>query len=139
MVDKHLRQHCKFQWFIKLDHYLKTLRCKPGALSNSQALYQADHKIKELYQKHFKKLPKVFIDLIYYIKTNPVELSVVNWAIKECIKKSLNSPLSSDKIIWMIRSKTQVPDTDDTSSTSLLNQQIREQCIKQLKAIQAIF
>jgi transposase len=139
LVDTHLRRHCKYQWFIKLDHYMKTLLTKPGALSNSEALRQADTQIRTLYNRHFEDLPKVFIEVLSYITTHGIDPSMMIRAVQECLKKTLNSALTSDKIIWMIRSYDQPPAIPTTLSPSQFNQQISDNCIQQLEDAQAIF
>lgn len=62
-------------WRIKLDHYLKTLSYKSGALKNSVALRQAPERIKELYNEWFSDNPKEFIELLKYLQDNKLSYS----------------------------------------------------------------
>ena len=122
-----------------VEHYLETLSKKPGALQNSQALYQAETQIKALYKKHFENLPAVFIEVLNFVTTNQIDPSLILPAVDQCIKKTLNSELTGDKIIWMIRSQLKSPSGATRNNPSALNQQIKNNCIKQLQDLQAIF
>jgi hypothetical protein len=49
-VSEHLRLTGLHEWSLHLDHYVNTLKKKPGALAGSTALQQADKKIKNIYE-----------------------------------------------------------------------------------------
>lgn len=59
----------KAGWSMDLDHYLKTLSIKPGALKGSMAFKQAPERLKQIYQHHFNNDTKGFIELLQYLKT----------------------------------------------------------------------
>ncbi|MCG8485525.1 MAG: IS21 family transposase [Clostridia bacterium] len=68
MVAEHKKAIGFNKWVINLDHYLRTLNKKPGALPNSVALSQADQKIQNLYNEYYKGKEKDFVDLLLWMK-----------------------------------------------------------------------
>ncbi len=140
VVDIHQRRHCKYQWFIKIEHYLKTLAVKPGALSNSEAFLQADTDLIALYKQYFSDQPKVFIDVISYATKHHLSTSIITSAVDQCLKTTLNSPLTSDKIIFMVQALMKKKnEAQALTIPSPLTEQISLNCVKQLQDIQAIF
>ena len=65
-VARHERNYAKGQWILDINHYLKTLSRKPGAVKNSTALRRADNSLRELFDKHFSKEAKSFIELLVF-------------------------------------------------------------------------
>lgn len=57
----------------RIYHYLRTLKRKPGALSQSTALLQADTRIKKIYESYYTKDPKVFLEVLEIIKGKGIE------------------------------------------------------------------
>ena len=49
-IIQHQRRHTRFQYYLHLTHYLKTLRTKPGALAGAKSLQQADGQLQDLFQ-----------------------------------------------------------------------------------------
>lgn len=68
----HERSFGKYQWIISLDHYLRTLTRKPGALHGSVALSQAPDQIREVYDRWFVNQPRDFIELLQYCQQNAI-------------------------------------------------------------------
>ena len=66
LICSHDRSFEKNKWFINLDHYLKTLNRKPGALHGSLALDQAPQAVREVYTRWFTNQPRDFIMLLQY-------------------------------------------------------------------------
>ena len=73
LIATHARKMGFNLWSIKLEHYLNTLKKKPGALASSVALSQADPRLKEIYNKYFVTKEKDFIDLIFFISEHGLE------------------------------------------------------------------
>jgi len=63
-VAKHKRLYGFNEWSVDIFHYIKTLTRKPGALKGSLALSQLQNDLKNIYDKHFKAVPKEFIKLL---------------------------------------------------------------------------
>lgn len=50
-IAEHNRNYGFNEWSIKVEHFLKTLKKKPGALASSTAMHQADPRLQQIYQK----------------------------------------------------------------------------------------
>ena len=68
----HVRRITKFEFYLKIEHYLSTLQRKPGALNGSVALRQADDVLQTIYQQHFKNRPKIFLELLLLLNLQAV-------------------------------------------------------------------
>lgn len=53
-VSSHHRSYGKHEWIVKVDHYLRTFKRKPGALAGSVA---SSNYLKQLYLDHFMNEP----------------------------------------------------------------------------------
>jgi hypothetical protein len=70
-VGSHQRDYGKHQWTISIEHYLDTLRQKPGALNGSVALTCRPY-LKQLYQQFYTDTPRDFIDLLHYCREHKI-------------------------------------------------------------------
>ena len=61
------------QWDIKLEHYLNTLKKKPGALAGSTAMHQANPRLTKIYKEYYTKREKDFIELLLFLKEKNIE------------------------------------------------------------------
>lgn len=68
-VATHERFYTGGRWSVRLEHYLKTLIRKPGALNGSVALRQVPECIQKIYNLHFKDNAKDFILLLLYARS----------------------------------------------------------------------
>ncbi len=73
LICSHDRNYGKNQWVFTLDHYLKTLERKPGALHGSVALDQAPQAVREVYTRWFTNQPRDFILLLLFCKQAQVD------------------------------------------------------------------
>jgi hypothetical protein len=73
LVCSHERDYGKSQWKFNLNHYLKTLERKPGALHGSVALDQAPVPVQEVYSRWFTNQPRDFIQLLQFCKQAQVD------------------------------------------------------------------
>ena len=89
MSFDHKRIYDNHSWSIKVEHYLKTLKKKPGAFHASTARYQMAPKLQNIYNKYYINNTKDFIDLIEIIKKNSFD-EVIN-AIEKLEKISKNT------------------------------------------------
>ena len=60
-VASHQRSYCGGDWCIKLEHYLRTLSRKPGALPHSVVWQRAPEELRRLYDIHFKEDNRTFV------------------------------------------------------------------------------
>jgi len=72
-VAEHIRNYGVHTWNIQIEHYLKTLKKKPGAIHSSTAMQQMNPKLQTIYNKYYTTHPKDFIDLIELISENGLE------------------------------------------------------------------
>ncbi len=138
LVATHQRQHTKYQWVINIDHYWNILQYKPGALRCSQAMVQANTTIKFLFMEYYKDIPRDFIELMLYCKQYKVTEKQLYQSVLDHSRKCLNSPPSSEKIIYLLSSK---PDPayehlDKPSVPNVKSDYIIQQCTEQLSQIQ---
>ena len=68
----HPRSYETGDWIITLDHYLHTLKRKPGALHGSVALRQAPWEVREIYESAFRDNARDFIELLQYCQKHQV-------------------------------------------------------------------
>lgn len=95
-VSVHQRLTGSHEWSIQLEHYLKTLKKKPGALADSAALQQANQKIKTIYKTYYTSHPKEFVELIEWMKDG-TSLERVEQSIAE-LRKINPQHVTTDKI-----------------------------------------
>ena len=95
IIAEHRRYYKQGSYHLDIYHYLRTLKRKPGALSQSTALLQADTQIKTIYEKYYTNDARTFLEV----------LEIINAAGAEPVAKALEelmriSPLdlSADKV-----------------------------------------
>ncbi len=125
-ICKHNKRTGKHQWSMDINHYLKTLTRKPGAVKGSFAFRQMDEKMKLIFDRYFKEQVKDFIRLLIYMKENKKSI----YEIKGIIEKlELMSPQSVNmqNIIALserdIAPEQEYPDNDINRS---VNNQLNE-------------
>ncbi|HYX06373.1 MAG TPA: IS21 family transposase [Bacteroidales bacterium] len=130
-ICQHSREYGMHQWVIKLEHYLRTLSRKPGALHGSAALEQALPEIKSLYSRFFINQPKGFIDILLYCQQNQVPherlIDTVYYLNELCPKD-----VSSDKVIALLGNQ---PTEQVHTLKSDKTDEIEDQAKQQLKEI----
>ena len=91
-IATHERIYTPGEWSVKLEHYLTTLQCKPGAVASSVALKQASSQVQHLFNSCFKNAPRDFVILLHYITDNHLSMNDVLVAFKEFRDKGINQP-----------------------------------------------
>ncbi|MGV8148216.1 MAG: IS21 family transposase [Alkaliphilus sp.] len=84
IVAKHSRSFRALNWSMDINHYLETIKKKPGSLKSSAAIHHSDRRIQNIYNNYYNKKPKEFIDLLEIIKEK--ELETIEAAIRELDK-----------------------------------------------------
>lgn len=129
-ICEHGRQYGSYQWKISLEHYIDTLRRKPGALKRSVALKQSDQKLRTLYEKYFKANAKDFIELVSYMKEKKKPIEEVENAVEQLL--TLGSiDINTDKI-------KMVCDRDGAVSTNNKTGEIESAAMNQLLRISSL-
>ncbi len=129
-ICSHHRQYGFYQWKISLDHYIATLRRKPGALKGSVALKQSDEKLRTLYQRHYKDNSKDFIELVGYMKDRKKNIEDVENAVDQLL--TLGSiEINTDKIKLLCdRDEPDgFPDKGGEIEAAAMNQLSRTSCL----------
>lgn len=94
-IAEHDKKYGFNEWSIKLEHFLTTLKKKPGALASSTAMQQADPRLQTIYHNHYIKREKEFIELLLVINEKSIEEVVT--AI-EILRKTSPMDISTEKI-----------------------------------------
>jgi transposase len=80
-VAEHVRLTGCHEWRLDLNHYIETLKKKPGALAGSAALQQASEKLKNIFNTYYTRREKDFVQLLQFIRDDAtlaeVERSIV--------------------------------------------------------------
>jgi hypothetical protein len=92
------------EWIITLDHYLRTLQRKPGALHGSAALKQVKWEIREIYESVFRNNARDFIELLQYCRKHQVS-HVRLWEVYRELLVICSSDVSLDKLKVMLGNK----------------------------------
>jgi len=106
-VCRHERQYTRQGWYINLDHYLYTLKRKPGALSGSQALASAPDKVKHIFSEYFADTPKDFVGLLIFLQDHDYGFDRAIEAINR-LKQISAHDISVDKIKALCMQKNEV-------------------------------
>jgi transposase len=69
VVAVHKRLYGREQYSIQIEHYLSTLRRKPGALEGSRAFLTLSEMLRTLYNKYYSKNVRDFIDILFLLKS----------------------------------------------------------------------
>ena len=75
LLARHTRLRTRHQWVIELDHFLPTLRRKPGALPGSAAWKQAEPRLRDFHERHFATRPRRFVDLLIWARDEGAKLT----------------------------------------------------------------
>lgn len=103
-VATHQRSFSKHSWSIKIEHYLNTLRKKPGALAGSLALQNADQRVQQIYQQYYRGNAKDFIELLSYMQQKQVPLPKIEQAIDQLQGLGCRQ-ITTDKIMVICQQK----------------------------------
>ncbi|MCL4386624.1 MAG: IS21 family transposase [Cyanobacteria bacterium] len=116
-VAEHKRAYGNHEWCLNINHYLKTLKLKPGALPGSTAFSQLEPRLKNIYDRYFVGSEKSFIELLEL--SGKIGLEKIEEAIAELEKINPGS-VSMDKIIVICsRKNTDLNDFKDRSNCQI--------------------
>lgn len=107
LLARHVRLRTRYQWVIDLDHFLPTLRRKPGALLGSAAWKRAEPRLKAFFADHFADRPRAFIDLLSWARKHDATLDELSATTTELHKKRPHLPVDPDAIRANLRSRGQ--------------------------------
>jgi transposase len=97
LLGTHSRSYETGQWIITLDHYLRTLERKPGALHGSAALKQAPWQVRDIYESVFRENARDFVELLQYCKTHEISHERL-WKVYLQLLRICPGDISLDKL-----------------------------------------
>jgi hypothetical protein len=130
-VATHKRNYQNHKWIIDINHFIYTLKKKPGALHSSAGMQQISPRLQQIYHKYYTNNPKDFIALLELIKEK--DLNVVIEAVEKLslIKKEI---VNTENIKSLVNktptANNTVEEKDDT---------IKEQSINQISTLNQLF
>ena len=100
LIATHLRSYSSHQWTVDINHFIHTLKKKPGALHSSAGRHQLTPELQEIYNKYYINNPRDFIELLELIKEK--NLKDILKAIKklENIRKDMVNTDNIKNIIY---------------------------------------
>lgn len=130
-VAEHKRSYLVHDWIIDINHFIHTLKKKPGALHASVGRHQLSPKLQQIYYKYYINNPKDFIVLLELIKEK--DLDVVLKAIDELakIKESIVNTDNIKNIVFKTPSENNSLTAKDAS--------IQKASIDQISVLNKIF
>lgn len=138
-VASHQRNYCGGDWCIKLEHYLRTLSRKPGALPHSVVWQGASEELKRLYEKHFKNDNRAFVLLLDYARENGFAGTDIIKACKELTGRGVRK-ISSDQVKAMLHGNVQ-GDMEEAMEPSVIPAQqenIEKEAVDMLESVTAL-
>ena len=138
-VASHQRSYCGGDWCIKLEHYLRTLSRKPGALPHSMVWQRAPEELRRLYDIHFKEDNRTFVLLLDYARKNGFSGTDIVTACKELTGRGVRK-ISPDQVKAMLHGSVQ-GETEETMEPPVLPAQqenIEREAVDMLEGITAL-
>ena len=116
-VAEHLRSYGAHSWNIKIEHFIRTIKKKPGSLHSSTAMQQMNPTLQTIYNKYYTENPKDFIELLELIGKKSME-EVLN-AIEE-LEKISPIGINTEKIKLLCnRNEKEVKNTNKERTTEI--------------------
>ncbi len=133
LIASHTRNYGKHQWILDLQHYLETLKKKPGALAGSVALQQSDVFLGKLYLNYFIESPREFIELLMYCKKNNIDNHRLQKTTSD-LKQICPTGISADKLIAILGND----EVEEVASNSAEYGEIEKKALEHLEQMASI-
>ncbi|MGF9715175.1 IS21 family transposase [Paenibacillus cisolokensis] len=135
-VAEHVRCTGSHEWRLDLNHYLDTLKKKPGAFAGSAAWQQAPKKIKTIYERYYTRRNKEFVQLLQYIRDD-ASFAEIEQAIQE-LEWIHPAHVTTDKIkVLCAKNRDLAPVVRTTHSET--GQEIAERSVEHLRMYDELF
>jgi len=123
-IAEHERSYQNHYWSVDINHFIHTLKKKPGALHASVGRHQLSPELQQVYQEHYINKPRDFIELLELIKEKDLK-SILN-AVDELkkIKKELVTTDNIKNIIFKVPRENEFLKTKDMSIQKISMEQI---------------
>ncbi|MEI6135651.1 MAG: IS21 family transposase [Desulfomonile sp.] len=102
IIATHRRLTGQKQSSIKIEHYVKTLKRKPGAIRNSKVMRQVDEPIQNLFDQSYADNPKEFFPILDLLKETSEE--ALSYAIQ--LLEERNIPLTIDTLRFFVHQQS---------------------------------
>jgi len=136
-IATHTRHHTRHGFYLVLDHFLNTLKKKPNALPGSVSFRQADQELQNIFQKYFKDTPKMFIELLIFLKDEQYSVKQLREGIERSIQHRPNHPICLDSLKILLAQKNEP--SSNSPLTDTMSKQIDSQCALLLSNVQNQF
>ncbi len=103
LLATHHRSYEKHHWVIEIEHYLRTFKQKPGALSGSVALASNIY-LQKLYNAYFINEPREFIDLLAYCQKHKITDEKLESSVGRLFKSGV-SQITAQKLTALLGNK----------------------------------
>lgn len=130
-IAEHKRSYKSHYWSVDINHFIHTLKKKPGALHASVGRHQLSPELQEIYQKYYTSDPRDFIELLELIKERDVESVLAAVGELKKIKRELVTTDNIKNIIFKLPSDNESLETKDIS--------IQNASIKQIAILNEMF
>lgn len=127
IIAEHTRYYESGSYHLNINHYLRTLKRKPGALPQSTALLQADTQIKRIYEKYYSNDARTFLQVLEIINMTGTEPVIE--ALEELMRIS-PLDLSADKVKAVCNRKENENNFITRESCSQLGKVIKSTLVK---------
>ncbi|MFZ5518051.1 MAG: IS21 family transposase [Candidatus Zhuqueibacterota bacterium] len=128
-ISFHARLNGLHEWSVKIEHYTRTLKKKPGAVSGSLALAQIDSRLDKIYKAYYRNREKQFIELIEYIRDCSIPITKIELAIQH-LQAVKATDVTLDKIKILCERQVEQPLVERHG-----HDEINRMCQDQLKAL----
>jgi transposase len=131
LVASHQRDYGKHQWIISIEHYLDTLRQKPGALNGSVALTCSPY-LKKLYLQYYTETPRDFIDLLHYCRQNKISAENLETTVSRLVELCTKG-ITTEKLTALLGNKPR----EEVKQVAVINQTVymAQEQLKQVTAL----
>ena len=100
-IASHQRCEGRDHWQLDINHYLKTLKFKPGALGRSSAFSQMKPELKAIYHKYYQRQERQYLQLLGLVATH--SLSQVSQTIT--MLEKIPTTVTTEKIRLILEKK----------------------------------
>ena len=84
-IATHQRCEGRGHWSLDINHYLRTLKLKPGAVKRSTAFTQIKPDLKAIYRQYYEGKERQFLDLLELVATHSLSAVCETIALLEKI------------------------------------------------------
>lgn len=123
-ICTHERSYKSHDWIMDINHYLSTIKKKPGALHNSTVISKCTNRIQNIYNNYYITSPREFLELLKIIKEKDIQIvddaifELENLGRKHVTTENIKNIVSKEKIA--ISSIDDSEDSNEIVKNSLL-------------------